>query len=157
MKWTAAQIARVAAAAGFGPADTVTATAVALATSGGLDNYDHRYGYPGTGRQRGLWGIDTDRWPAYADRPLDVPAVNATTARELCVAHDGWSWSPTWFAGHWAAYVPHAGTERTRAYTGQPVVAPVTITDNARRQATTLAGIRNTTARAAQWSRKGGQ
>lgn len=142
MRWDAHQIANVARAAGFDHADTVTATAVALATSGGLDHYDYSPGSPGSGRYVGLWGIDTDRWPWYRSRPLEVPAVSARTVWELCRDHRGWHWSPTYEAGSWQHFVDYAGTEATRTHDGQIVGAPVTLYDNRHRYADTIARIR---------------
>jgi hypothetical protein len=127
VRWDAHQLARVAEHAGWAGDDITTAVAVALATSGGLDTFEHRNGAPGSGRYVGLWGIDTDAHPAYAAIELHVPVVNAHAARSLCGAYGGWSWSPVWRAGHWRAYVDHAGTERTRTYAGQPVRSPLTL------------------------------
>lgn len=126
MRWDASEIAKVAQHAGFGHDDTVTATALALVTSGGLDHFDWRPGSPGSGRYVGLWGIDVDRFPWYLRRPLEVPVVAAQTAYELVRDHWGWHWSPWWTAGHWQAYVDHAGTESTKTYSGQRAAVPFT-------------------------------
>lgn len=142
MRWDAAQIAKVARAAGFGHDDTVTATALALVTSGGLDHYDYRPGSPGSGRYVGLWGIDVDRWPWYQSRPLEVPFVAAQTAYELVRDHWGWHWSPWYVAGQWRHYIDHAGTEASRDYADQPLERSNTITTSSHRIAAAVARAR---------------
>jgi Lysozyme like domain len=109
MRWNASELARFAR-----DDDVVTATAVALATSGGIDQYVYQPGSPGVGRYVGLWGIDTDRWPDYADRTLQAPHVNAQTARELVEQYGGWGWSAAARAGTHLAHMAHAGTEASR-------------------------------------------
>lgn len=142
MRWDAHQLANVARAAGFAHDDVVTATALAISTSGGLDHYDYRPGSPGSGRYVGLWGIDVDRFPWLAARPLEVPQVAAQTAYELVADHWGWHWSPWYVAGHWRAHVEHAGTESTRTYEAQALARPITMHDNAHRLTDTIERVR---------------
>jgi hypothetical protein len=114
MRWDAHEIARFARRAGFVPPQVVEATAVALATSGGIASYDHQVGAPGVGHYIGLWGIDVDRHQEYADTDLWVPHVNARVAHDLTVAYDGFGWSPVHQGGHHLRDMPYAGTESTR-------------------------------------------
>jgi hypothetical protein len=128
--------------AGFDHDGIVTATALAIATSGGIDDYDYRPGLPGCGHYVGLWGVDTDRWPWLADRPLHDPRVAATAAYELWRDHDGWSWSPAWAAGHWQHYTQHAATEMTRTYAAQRAEVPYTFPASERRYHETIERVR---------------
>jgi len=142
VRWDAAELARVAGGAGFAGDALVTATALALATSGGLDSYRFRPGSPGSGDYRGLWGVDVDRYPDLAGRPLEVPRVNAATAYELWRDVRGFGWSPWWSAGQWQHWQAHAGTARTRTYAAQPLDRPVTVHTSGDRFAATLDRIR---------------
>lgn len=127
MMWQAEQVARFARGAGFHTDAVTTATAVALASSGGVAHYDHAVGVPGAGHYVGLWAIDIDRWPEYADRDLHVPYQAAEAAYDLTERHGGWSWSAVHEAGHHLAYVAHAGTARTKELHAQAPAAPFTI------------------------------
>lgn len=98
MRWSPATLSHLAASAGFTHPDLSTATALALAASGGIDTYDHAVGLPGCGRYVGLWGIDVDRWPHLAPE-LHIPARSAEAAYALTVEHDGFGWSPCYRAG----------------------------------------------------------
>jgi hypothetical protein len=123
MRWDAVELARFARNAGFHRDDVPTAAALALATSGGVDTYNFRPGSPGSGHYVGLWGVDVDRWPDYADTMLYDPQRAAGVAYELTEAHDGFGWSSTFLAGHHRPYVAHAATEATRELHAQPALA----------------------------------
>lgn len=137
MRWDAHEIARFARGAGFHGDDVTMATAIALATSGGVATYDHRAGLVGTGHWRGLWGIDVDRYPDYAERDLLVPHEAAKAAHELCEALGNWQWSPVYRAGTHVHYAAEAGTARTREVDYQRPALPFTFpqTDEAVRRA----------------------
>lgn len=127
MRWAPIDLAHFARGAGFGRDDVVTAAAVALAGSGGLDHYDVTPGAPGCGHYVGLWTIDTDRYPHYAARELHVPQRAARAAYELCGASRDWSWSAVWRAGTWRPYVDHVAVAATREYSAGPVSPQVTM------------------------------
>ena len=133
MRWDAHEIARFARAAGFTGDDVTIATALAIATSGGNASYDVHAGVPGAGHWVGLWGIDTDRMPEWAEVDLHVPALAAEVVRTLHERYRGWSWSPTFRAGAHVPFLAEAGTARTREYDYQRPVTPFTIHDTAKR------------------------
>lgn len=116
MKWGTPTIAHYAATAGFVRPQLHTATALALASSGGIDHYDHCVGLPGTGRYVGLWAIDSDRWPEYSPDTLKDPWLAARAAYELTQRCGGFGWSSVWAAGHERPHLAHAAT----AYTLEP-------------------------------------
>lgn len=122
MRWSPVEIARFARAAGFYGDALTTATAVALATSGGNSTYDHRAGPAGAGRWQGLWGIDTDRWPDYRDRDLHESNTAASATHSLVTVTGGWDWSPVFRAGTHRQYLELAGTTRTRLGVYEPAV-----------------------------------
>ncbi|HET9247705.1 MAG TPA: hypothetical protein VFO15_18015 [Xanthobacteraceae bacterium] len=136
MRWDAHEIARFARGAGFVGDDVTTATALALATSGGVASYDVHAGLPGAGHWVGLWGVNIDKWPPLGNRDLHVPQWAARAAKVLHEAHDGWHWSPTYTSGQHLAHVEHAGTARTREYDYQAPALPFTFphTDELLRQ-----------------------
>lgn len=108
MRWEAPSIARFATEAGFVRPDVHTATALALASSGGLDHYDLSAGIPGAGRWVGLWGLNVDEWPEYAADELTDPERAAQVAYELTQRCVGFGWSSSWRAGrerHWLDHV----------------------------------------------------
>lgn len=127
MKWAALEIARFVRGAGFAHEDIAEVTALAIATSGGIDTYDFRTGLAGCGHYVGLWGVDVDRWPGYATADLHVPQHAAQAAYDLTRDHGDLSWSPVHATGHHVAYVAHAGTEATREYHAQRPGEPVTL------------------------------
>ena len=124
MRWEALELARFARKVGFVGDDVTTATALAIATSGGVASYDVMPHAPGCGHWVGLWGIDVDRWPEYAERDLHVPHINAETAYELHQRFSGWEWSPVYRAGSHRHHLSAAGTARTREYDHQRPVTP---------------------------------
>lgn len=116
MKWDAPSIARFAADAGFMRPDLHTATALALATTAGMDHFDWPVGFPGTGRYVGLWAIDADQHPEWSPDWLKRPENAATAAHDLTVRFGGFGWSAAWAAGRDQHYLAHAAT----AYTLEP-------------------------------------
>jgi hypothetical protein len=119
MRWDAVEIARFARDGGFHENNIRDAVAVALATSGGNDTYDVAAHTPGAGHWKGLWGVDVDRYPEYAEMDLHTPKVAAQVAYELCREHDGWTWSPAAVAGIHGSHIAQAATARTRTYDSQ--------------------------------------
>jgi len=114
MKVETATIANIARSAGFTFHDLHVATALAVCASGGLTEYHHRCGPPGTGDLRGLWAIDVDRVPGYAHRDLHDPDTAARAARELTAVYDGFGWSAPFRAGAHFAHLEHARAESSR-------------------------------------------
>lgn len=108
------ELSRFARAAGFVGNDVTTATALALATSGGIAEYDFHAGSPGVGHYVGLWGIDVDRWTQYAGVDLHVPHRAAEAAYDLTQASGGWGWSPVHGTSH-----HHAAMAAARVSTSQ--------------------------------------
>lgn len=135
MRWEAVEIAKFARGAGFHGDDVTTATAVALATSGGVASFDVSAHAPGCGHWVGLWGVNVDKYPELADRDLHVPYVAAAVAHELCERHGGWEWAPAFTSGQYVPFLAHAGTEQSREYDHQRPVLPFTFhhTDKALR------------------------
>ena len=126
MRWDAPAIASFARQGGIPEHEIATAIALALATSGGIATYDHVAGIPGAGRYVGLWGIDTDRWPEYADADLHVPQMNAWAAGDLYEHAGGWEWSPVFVAGTHRPHLHDAGVARSRVMDAQPVTLAFT-------------------------------
>jgi len=110
MRWEAPSISRFAQTAGFAPPALHTATAIALAGSGGIDHYDVRAGVPGCGRWVGLWALNTDEWPEYRPDDLHDPQAAANVAYALTVRCAGFGWSAVWRAGHDRRWAAHAAT-----------------------------------------------
>jgi hypothetical protein len=127
VRWDAVEIARFARAGGFQGDEVTTATAVAMATSGGVASYDHHAGAPGAGHWVGLWGIDVDRWPQYAAADLHVPRHAAKAAHELVEETGGWEWAPAAGTSYEQAMRPHAGVSRSQEFHYQQPAAPFTI------------------------------
>lgn len=82
---TAAQIATVAAAAGFEGDDLMTAVAIAFAESSGNPAAEGDYGNPIPGKYNaiGLWQINVGENPGYANENLKDPQTNANAAFSL--------------------------------------------------------------------------
>jgi hypothetical protein len=123
MKWDAATISRFAADAGFTRPDVHTATAIALAGSGGIDHYDIAAGAPGSGRYVGLWALNIDRWPQWSADELYAPERAAEVAYELTQRTGGFGWSAVWQAGSDRHWLDHAAT----AYGGAPFAEQVDV------------------------------
>lgn len=88
-KLTAQQIAQYAATAGFSDDDLVTATAIALAESGGDPNIEGD-----NGTSYGLWQIHWTVHPEFDKSQLKDPQYNANAAYQLYVNRDGFNdWS----------------------------------------------------------------
>lgn len=155
MRWDAVEIARFARGAGFAGEAVTTATAVALATSGGVATFDHRVGFPGVGHYVGLWGIDVDRWPEYAGADLHVPHRAATAAHELVEATGGWAWAPVWGTSHFHAMRPHAGVTASQELHHQTPVQPFTLQHTDRRVREAIDGLAATRAMLATFHRPG--
>lgn len=128
MKWGAPSIAQFARDAGFFPPDLHTATAIALAGSGGLDNYDMHAGIPGAGRYVGLWAINVVQWPDYTADELVVPARAAQAAHELTERLGGFGWSAVWRARNERRFLDVAASGSTRLPWGETEHAPMGIT-----------------------------
>lgn len=138
MKLDAATIAQLARDAGFDRDDVVTATAVALATSGGLTHHERVSPYSAHNDAHGLWGLtpmlraDVDGCDWYD------PTSSAVAVKKLHRIYDGWSWSPAYRSGAYEAFVPHAATEASRVMYRQParnvsrVPSAIAQTDNER-------------------------
>lgn len=126
MRWEPAQIARFARGAGFHGDDERTAVAIAIATSGGVAHYDVQAGVPGAGHWKGLWGIDTDRWPEWGDADLYVPQINAEVAHVLYERTGGFAWSPAYRARTHETHDHLAGVERTKVQHAQSATLPFT-------------------------------
>lgn len=98
---TPAQIYSYAVGAGFTPAQAVTATAVAMAESGGNPAATAIVSNPAPGNlpetSYGLFQINTLGNPQYANADLTDPATNAAAAYAIFTAA-GSSWNP------WGAY-----------------------------------------------------
>lgn len=82
--------------------------ALALASSGGWDDYDVSAGTPGAGRWVGLWAINTDRYADLDPETLKDPQAAAVAAVSLTQRTHDWSWTPAYDLGHWAWHYPHA-------------------------------------------------
>ena len=152
MRWDALEITRFARGAGFARDDVVTATALALATSGGIDHYEFAPGSPGVGRYVGLWGIDTDAWPVFADTDLFVPQHAATAAHALFELVGGWEWSPTFMAGAHRAHLAAAGVSITDELRVQVAKNPLTFHRTGQRIDHALERLARTRAQLAQMS-----
>lgn len=124
MKLDTATIANVARGAGFVGPDLHVATALALASSGGLTHYRHVYGLAGCGDLRGLWAMDIDRLAVDPAVDLYDPHTAAETAYALTEGHDGFGWSATYRAGAHLPYLDHAAGQSSRELHTQPLTAP---------------------------------
>lgn len=127
MKWGAPSIAQFARDAGFAGPDLHTATAIALAGSGGIDSYDLHAGIPGAGRYVGLWAINVHEWPDYTRDELVVPARAARAAYELTKRCDGFGWSAVWRARTERRHLGVAAAASSRLPWGETVHAPMGI------------------------------
>lgn len=95
MLWRPARLASFAYDAGLRGDDLATAVALALRVSGGDDAYVWRVDPGPMIDQRGLWGVDVVRFPAYAADDLSRPTVAARVMAALFGGSDGpWAWSP---------------------------------------------------------------
>lgn len=109
---SAAQIAQLAAAAGFSGNDIATATAVALAESGGNPaayNPENAADAPEGLGSYGLWQIYLNDHPEYIDSNLFDPPTNAAAAFAV-YQEAGNSFSPwsTFKSGAYAKYLSTA-------------------------------------------------
>lgn len=109
---SAAQIAAVAGAAGFAGDDLATATAIALAESGGNPsayNPETAAHTPAGQGSVGLWQIYRKEHPEFSDWDLTDPAQNAAAAFSVYIAA-GNSFRPwsTFGNNAYQAYLPQA-------------------------------------------------
>lgn len=149
MKLEPAAIANLARAAGFDGRALHVATAIALASSGGLTHYHQTAGLPGTGDWRGLWAVDVDRHPSVAGLDLWEPHTAAQAVYDLTTRLAGFDWSPVFVAGTWVPLEALCAGESSRATYDQPITTSNTIgararmvdhlLDQCRRQRTMLA------------------
>jgi hypothetical protein len=96
---TPAQIAQVAASAGFKGNGLVAAVAVALAESGGRTDVVAVNDDPWRSRDRGLWQIN-DHWhPEVGDTGALLPASAASAAYRISKGGTDWSQWSTWKNG----------------------------------------------------------
>jgi hypothetical protein len=102
-------------------------TALAVVTSGGNDNYDVTAGSPGSGHWVGLWGLDVDRWPQYADLDLQHPQTAADVAHELTRHTKCLDWTPAYAAGWWRPYYGPAKMAMSRQPFHEVRHAPVAV------------------------------
>lgn len=110
MKWGAPTIAEFGRYAGFAGAELHTATAIALAASGGVDHYELAAGTPGCGHWVGLYGVNVDEWPDYTADELREAQRAADVAYELTRRVGGFGWSSHWRAGADRRWLTYAGT-----------------------------------------------
>lgn len=143
MKLDLPTLAEVARGAGFAGDAVPVAVAIAAGTSGGLTHYDHAVGIPGAGRYVGLWGVDVDRWPQYADVHLHEPHVAARAAYRLTQEHRGWGWSACYRSGWYTGFMDAAATAATRVPAMQRSEPPWTIDTATHTMRGALAGIHN--------------
>lgn len=125
MKWDASSIAEFGRRAGFAPPALHTATAIALAGSGGIDNYALRTGIPGTGHYVGLYALNVDEWPEYTADELVVPSRAAEAAHELTERVGGFGWSAVWRGAHEHRHLDVAATASSRLPWGETQHAPI--------------------------------
>jgi len=145
MNLTAAQIAQVAANAGFAGADLATAVAIALAESGGDPSViGDKTLAPSNGPSYGLWQINigSSANPQYAGENLLDPQTNANIAFEMYSAKGFRPWS-TYTSGQYGMYetaammaaVSNVGAGFSPspvtldASTGQPIVSATPTAD----------------------------
>ena len=132
MKWDPVSLSRFARDGGFVSDEQATAVAVALASSAGIANYELRAGAPGAGHWKGLWAIDTDRHPDYADLDLFVPQHAARAAHDLVTETGGWDWNAAYRLGHHLMHLARAGTARTMETSGPSPGLPLTVHETSR-------------------------
>lgn len=109
MQWPASVLAWYANSAGWSGNDTTTAVAVALAGSGGDDQWFWSPDVVTVPNTVGVWCVpDTGKAPV-AQFDLYRIGDNAKAAHALWVANGrSWVWSPVWLAGMWHAYMADA-------------------------------------------------
>lgn len=107
-KLTAAEIAQVASAAGFGKDENTLATAVAVALA---ESSGRTSAVSPTGCCHGLWQINVDVHP-YTKTQMQDPAQNAAAAWKI--SSGGTNWKP-WSAYTNGAYLLHMSSGRTAA------------------------------------------
>lgn len=138
MRWEGPSIARFATDVGFTRPALHTATAIALAGSGGIDHYDVAAGSPGTGRYVGLWALNVDEWPDYTADELQAPQRAAEVAYELTQRCAGFGWSAVWRAGNDRRWLDHAAVAYGREPFGETEHTPIML-NRAERQVRTMA------------------
>lgn len=122
---TPAQIAQVAASAGFKGKALVAAVAVALAESGGRTDVVNVNDDPWRSRDRGLWQIN-DHWhPEVGDTGAFLPASAASATYRISKAGSDWSQWSTWKNG-----AAQAQMSRARLGVAQAGITTTTTTQN---------------------------
>lgn len=121
---TAAQIAQVAAGAGFRGDALVRAVAVALAESGGNTAAVGVNSDQWRSRDRGLWQIN-DHWhPTVTDAQAFSPSGNAAAAYSISSGGKNWSPWSTWKNGAAVAQLGRARMAVAAAPAAPPAVSP---------------------------------
>ena len=118
-------VARAAAGAGFRGTALVKAVAFALAESSGNPDAHCLNCFPGVREDsRGLWQINVDAHPQYANANLYDPAVNAAAAWD--VSSGGTTFRPwsTYTSGKYLAYWPVAAAAAHTVEGGAPIMPP---------------------------------
>ncbi len=115
------QIARYALGAGFGITDGITATAIAIAESGG----DPKANYVTSKEDsRGLWQINVKAHPEYASQNLYDPGTNAKAAFAVYKSSGWHAWTTYGGPAYLAALAPAtAGMAAGKAL--GPLVDPI--------------------------------
>lgn len=121
--WSLAQIYALAASTGF--ADPVTATAIAMAESGGNPDAVGDLTISPPDGSVGLWQINVAAHPQYSAASLHDPTTNAQAA--LAISSNGTTWTPwsTFTSGAYKQYV--AGAQAAAATALPPGVIPAAL------------------------------
>jgi len=94
--------------AGCGYRLLVPLTSIALAATGGYDDYDVRAATPGAGRWLGLFGVNVDRWPLLDPELVLHPLDAAQHALALSLRRRSFDWSETFVNRQAFLYEPTA-------------------------------------------------
>lgn len=101
--------------------------AVALASSGGWDDYDVMAGLPGAGRWRGLWAIDVDRYLDYAAENMTDPHVAALCAVDLTQRTRSFRWCPAYVNGQTYRHLDVANASIVGTPYAERQASPITV------------------------------
>lgn len=118
MRWPPNVLAHALVKAGCPAAQLPHGIAVAMATSDGDDAWRWLADLPGTESYLGCWGVPGS-W--LAEHPNVAPYVladSAMAATALLSEHGDWSWSISWRAGGWRAWLDVATTAATAPAAG---------------------------------------
>lgn len=98
--WHAAQVAQWVQAAGWKGDDITTATALAMAASGGDDHHTSNPSWVPALERRGLFALRACEAPALSPGELYDPVRNAKAAWAFWRDMGGtWAWHPVWVSG----------------------------------------------------------